>query len=144
MYSTAKKYEKFGRQRLLKLAHHLQKGKCRETINCAISQLPALFPALWKFGEKSVPILGTKPPALTSWPWEIQPISHAAYFFGIDYLLAEMLFLPNEPRPWAREGEGELSENATRRDVYTSIMNFIKWYDPKVHEALEKQERWTA
>ena len=142
MYGTAKKYEKFGRERLIKLAKHLQKGEGCGTPDCAIGKLPALFPALWKLGEKSVPVLGTRPPVLTSWPCEIQSISHAAYFFGIDYLLAEMLFLPGEPRPWARESE--LSQNATRLDVSTSIMSFIKWYDPKVQEALEKQERCAA
>mgnify|MGYP003328560311 FL=1 len=142
MYGTAKKYEKFGRERLIKLAKHLQKGKGCGTLGCAIGELPALFPALWKRGEKSAPVLGTKPPVLTSWPCEIQSISHAAYFFGIDYILAEMLFLPNEPRPWERDRE--LSNKATHGDFATSIMNFIKWYDPKVQEALEKQERCAA
>lgn len=143
---------RIGRQRLLKLAEHLEKGqlghekfdfanfnggkydgqvrsyKCG-SCGCGIGECPILFKRDWVFGKRALPVLRRYRDEARSFLRKGTHISiaSAAEFFAIPIHHTEHLFLPDEFRVWA--SGGTLTESATAAQVARSIREFVAWND---------------
>lgn len=116
------------KQRLLKLAKHLESGKLGHkkfdyyvynagkydkngcgTIGCALGECPIIFKD-WIFeSSTSLPILKKK--------LFCEPLESAEEFFGLNWQEARFLFMPNH---------NNLPDNATRKQVVAHIRKFVR------------------
>ena len=137
--------KKIHRERLLKLADHLEKGKLghkkfdfsqwngnasRElaplntcgTNGCAIGECPIVFPRLWKFGDYY--------PELRRGHQGF-PRKDAMPFFGVSHEESHVLFIPRgDLEDGTRVGPlRQMSARATRYRVAKQIRRFVAWKD---------------
>ncbi len=123
------------KERLLKLADHLEWGKlghdeftiirysdfnfCRPcgTTGCAIGECPFLFPDKWEFSGCA--------PILIGGDKSLNPIIFAMEFFGATKQEASHLFV-EDAQETIRYGGQRLFENATKEEVAANIREFVK------------------
>lgn len=127
--------KKVYKDRLLKLAEHLEKGKlghkkfdfavynCGEedkrgcgTNGCAIGELPILFPRKWKFDFFGNPRLKIG---------SASEMADGKEFFNLDNDEYNHLFVPQYQTPHLFGGK-YLGDNATRKQVAKNIRSFIR------------------
>lgn len=124
------------KQRLLKLAKHLEKGKLGHkrfdftswnvgeaskngcgTAGCAVGECPIAFKKQWRFDVDEMPTLKIK---TTN-----DPFNDAKKFFGLNAEQTFHLFIPNSQR-CENYGGRVLGGRASPKQVASNIMEFIK------------------
>lgn len=120
-----------GRERLAKLAEHLEKGKLGHdefdfgvfnfpfmpkcgTAGCAVGECPIVFADDWTFNEYGEPALRVVP--------SDDPLIDSATFFGVGSDASKNLFMPG---PFTRYTRAGLDESATRYQVAANIRAFL-------------------
>jgi hypothetical protein len=142
--------KKLHKDRLLKLAEHLEKGKLGHkifafqvfnyspvgefdgkgcgTMGCAIGECPFVFPKYWKFVDSGVrnervPILKTAK--------SNAPFYSVEEFFGINGREYDHLFAPLMQQPTLFSGK-ELGYEAAPEEVASNIREFVKRKEKKL------------
>lgn len=145
-----KKLASLHKERLEKLAAHLEKGKLGHEkftfalINsgprdkrglgrsgCALGELPFAFPGQYVFTSEGVlRRVGVKYPDYFS-----RCLAYADKFFDLNCEAYYWLFIPESlPRPWAKNKT--LGKNATRRHVAANIRQYIRWREREASKPL--------
>lgn len=133
--------KKIYKDRLLKLAKHLETGKLGHkefnfstlnfgkgaekgcgTAGCALGECPIVFPRQWSFVGQGVGEVSK--PCLKKFKSEGSSFLSAVEFFDIDEDEADHLFQPGTqyPNVW---GGKELNHHATRKQVAANIRAFV-------------------
>ena len=136
---------KFRKDRLLKIAEHLEAGKLGHkkfdfryfnngakdargcgTSGCAVGEFPIIFPEHWEFGCEYRPAPRAAAGA------RVNVLVQVSDFLKISFREAEGLFIPTGgitttiSAPWNRSGQS-LSGRANRKQVAAAIRRFIAW-----------------
>jgi hypothetical protein len=133
--------KKLHKDRLLKLAEHLERGKLGHKVfdfsrvngfvncnpsrkacgtnGCAMGELPVVFPKSFKFGDT----IGCETEVVDVNGWDVHDAVDP--FFGLGSEESGHLFYPNEQKPKLFGGR-KLGPKATRKQVAANIRDFIK------------------